>query len=211
MPDQVKHKGILRNKQAADSLSPELSNEQASSTSPVFDRNAVLENTKANAQLHTVGNAIIEKHKSEIQAEIENFKDRPTSDSNPSHLKWNEANLYLNEQEKSATMKITEPKTPFQGAVGDSEYYKPDDEDEELNDLEGEGLLLGESEIGPDSTLQDDRIIVDKDAKQSDDEDSEPEETPEEKHKRFEQLRKNHYFMKGAVLHKPVELDEDEE
>lgn len=41
-------------------------------------------------------------------------------------LKWDEANLYLAEQQKSSTMKITEPKTPY-------EYARdlPEDDDEE--------------------------------------------------------------------------------
>lgn len=43
-------------------------------------------------------------------------------------LKWDEANLYLTEQERTATMKITEPKTPY------ARHYDPaadpsDDED----------------------------------------------------------------------------------
>lgn len=36
-------------------------------------------------------------------------------------------------------------------------------------------------------------------------------ETVDEKHKRFEQLRKQHYHMKGNILHQKVDLDEEEE
>jgi protein phosphatase inhibitor 2 len=53
-------------------------------------------------------------------------------DNNP-RLKWDEANLYLTEQEKSATMKITEPKTPY------ANRYDPE-EDEEEEDVEGRAL-----------------------------------------------------------------------
>ncbi|KAF5093748.1 hypothetical protein D0Z00_003883 [Geotrichum galactomycetum] len=229
MPDQIKAKGILRNKHQS---SPIVSSEnggtpnstpssliEGSGDSVVpFDRNAVLENTRANAQIHSVGNSIIQKHKVDLEEEL--AKD-PEYAAAAAHLKWNEANLYLNEQEKSATMKITEPKTPFQGAVGDSEYYKPDEDDDELSlppaldSLHGEALSLGEPEVsGPDPTIQTNRIIVDEKAKKDEednDEDEEPEETPEERHKRFEAMRKNHYYMKGAVLHKPVEDDDDDE
>src|SRR5690606_37852411 len=41
-------------------------------------------------------------------------------------LKWDEANLYLTEQQKSSTMKITEPKTPF------AKQYDPAEDEEEL-------------------------------------------------------------------------------
>lgn len=45
-------------------------------------------------------------------------------ENNP-RLKWDEANLYLTEQEKSSTMKITEPKTPY------AKRYDPDEDDED--------------------------------------------------------------------------------
>lgn len=247
MPDQVKPKGILRNRSEVNA--PSVSDKSTSTaggseiisshgTSEPFDRSAVLENTLANAKIHTVGNAIIQKHKSELVDELQG-KTIDDEDGEPKneHLKWNEANLYLNEQEKSATMKITEPKTPFQGSIGDSEYYRPDEEDDEVNldagrgpssldELEAEGFMLGEPEVsGPDPTIQPDRILVDEKAKaaaaqeqdgeeeeeEEEEEGEEEEETPEERHKRFEQMRKSHYFMKGAVLHKKLEdLDDDE-
>lgn len=49
-------------------------------------------------------------------------------------LKWDEANLYLTEQERTSTMKITEPKTPF--ARGYDPLEDPSDDDE----IMGEGL-----------------------------------------------------------------------
>jgi protein phosphatase inhibitor 2 len=45
-------------------------------------------------------------------------------------LKWDEANLYLTEQEKSATMKIDEPKTPYARRYDPSE----DLDDEEMGE-----------------------------------------------------------------------------
>ncbi|KAI9755114.1 MAG: hypothetical protein M1815_005206 [Lichina confinis] len=43
-------------------------------------------------------------------------------DGNNARLKWDEANLYLAEQDKSSTMKITEPKTPY------AKRYDPDED-----------------------------------------------------------------------------------
>lgn len=51
----------------------------------------------------------------------------PSEEADP-RIKWDEANLYLTEQERTSTMKITEPKTPY------AKHYDPaedpsDDED----------------------------------------------------------------------------------
>jgi len=66
-------------------------------------------------------------------------------EENNSRLKWDEANLYLAEQEKSATMKITEPKTPY------AQRYDPDeDEDEEDGEartLDAQDLMVDELDL----------------------------------------------------------------
>jgi protein phosphatase inhibitor 2 len=48
-------------------------------------------------------------------------------DPNKSRLQWDEAQLYLQEQEKGGRMKITEPKTPYQ--YGDGGAMDEDEED----------------------------------------------------------------------------------
>lgn len=53
-------------------------------------------------------------------------------------LKWDEANLYLTEQEKSSTMKIDEPKTPY------AAHYDPAEDDEEMRTLDAEDILVDE-------------------------------------------------------------------
>ena len=53
-------------------------------------------------------------------------------------LKWDEANLYLTEQEKSSTMKIDEPKTPF------AKRYDPAEDEEELRTLDAQDLMVDE-------------------------------------------------------------------
>ncbi|RKF57842.1 putative glc8 protein [Golovinomyces cichoracearum] len=47
-------------------------------------------------------------------------------------LKWDEANLYMTEQERSSTMKIDEPKTPY------AKQYDPAEDEEEILALDKE-------------------------------------------------------------------------
>ncbi|KAL2825930.1 hypothetical protein BDW59DRAFT_68309 [Aspergillus cavernicola] len=51
-------------------------------------------------------------------------------------LKWDEANLYLTEQEKTAKMKIDEPKTPY------APHYDPTEDEEELRLAEAQDSLI---------------------------------------------------------------------
>ncbi|KAH6846982.1 hypothetical protein B0I37DRAFT_135265 [Chaetomium sp. MPI-CAGE-AT-0009] len=61
--------------------------------------------------------------------------DDDDDDAAHQRLKWDEANLYLTEQERTATMKINEPKTPY------AKHYDPaeDPSDEDDDHQEGEG------------------------------------------------------------------------
>ncbi|KAF7115165.1 hypothetical protein CNMCM5793_001399 [Aspergillus hiratsukae] len=56
-------------------------------------------------------------------------------------LKWDEANLYLTEQEKTAKMKIDEPKTPF------APHYDPAEDEEELRLAEAEESLIDAQDV----------------------------------------------------------------
>ncbi|KAJ6440082.1 50S ribosomal protein L27 [Purpureocillium lavendulum] len=63
-------------------------------------------------------------------------------------LKWDEANLYLTEQERTSTMKITEPKTPY------AKHYDPaedpsDDDYDFVVDGEAEGAAGAAAAAGP--------------------------------------------------------------
>ncbi|KAM4066369.1 protein phosphatase inhibitor 2 (IPP-2) domain-containing protein [Hirsutella rhossiliensis] len=60
-------------------------------------------------------------------------------------LKWDEANLYLTEQERSSTMKIDEPKTPY------AKHYDPaedpsDDDDEDDGGSRGPGVPVRDAD-----------------------------------------------------------------
>ena len=143
------------------------------------------------------------------------------ADENSPRLKWDEANLYLTEQQRDSTMKITEPKTPY------AKQYDPAEDEEEVEMLNAEELQvdeldkpksrkpriddipefdLGEPELeaGNQHTPESEkRVMVEPDA------DGEaghhhgeefPHMTPEEreKHRKFEEMRKKHYEMKDV-------------
>ncbi len=147
-------------------------------------------------------------------------------------LKWDEANLYLTEQEKNSTMKIDEPKTPY------APRYDPDDDVEEMRALDANDIVVDELdasehpsrvhrmardddipglELGePEEALlkversHSGKAVHVKDAQPANVGMSEEE---KEKHKRFEEMRKRHYEMKEVAHHlghaEGLEEDED--
>ena len=144
-------------------------------------------------------------------------------------LKWDEANLYLTEQEKSSTMKIDEPKTPY------AKHYDPTEDEAELHALDADDLMVDELEM--------EKSRPGKSSKAKEEEIpglslGEPEEAiPErefdengkrvhvtgeehvglsaeeiEKHKKFEEMRKKHYEMRNVaslLAHHEDEVDDD--
>lgn len=160
----------------------------------------------------------------------------PNEEQDP-RIKWDEANLYLTEQERTSTMKITEPKTPY------AKHYDPaedpsDDEDHAAPPGEGGSsssarstkrigheddipdMSLGEPEEAVPEIPADEVEMAHKKRKHSgsrvhvDDEAVEGEtaglsEEELEKHRRFEEMRKKHYEMKGVanLLGHPEDLE----
>ncbi|KAE9970555.1 hypothetical protein BLS_004869 [Venturia inaequalis] len=157
-------------------------------------------------------------------------------DENSPRLKWDEANLYLTEQQRDSTMKIDEPKTPY------AKQYDPTEDEEEMAALNADGLVvdeldktkgkksareedipdfeLGEPEVAqlehvhtPDGEK---RVIVDTDMADEGHHGEEPADLPaeeREKHRKFEEARKKHYEMRNVkdLLGHPEDEDEDEE
>lgn len=144
-------------------------------------------------------------------------------DPNNPRLKWDEVNLYLTEQEKTSTMKINEPKTPY------AKRYEPDDDEDEMCTLDAEelivdeldkargggrsrtreaeipGLVLGEPEIPTDDTadaVDTGRISRSSSLKGEKQVVVDPsaaeggEHDGVVRHKEFEEMRKKHYEMK---------------
>jgi len=142
-------------------------------------------------------------------------------------LKWDEANLYLTEQEKSATMKIDEPKTPY------AKHYDPTEDEEEIRTLDADEIMVDELDkaraersSGKSSRAKEEEIPglslgEPEEAVPENDEDGSrrvhvsgeehvglsAEEI--EKHKKFEEMRKKHYEMKNvaSLLGHPEEID----
>ncbi|PNS16530.1 Protein GLC8 [Sphaceloma murrayae] len=155
-------------------------------------------------------------------------------------LRWDEANLYLNEGQMGGKMKIDEPKTPYAGR-----YDPEEDEDEEMPAIDPSevavdeldmakskkkkqpktdeipGLDLGEPEMdtleGPGSEGER-RVILDPDHMDVDGarHGEVPSDMPteeREKHRKFEEMRKKHYEMKNVkgLLGHGDELPDDED
>lgn len=138
-------------------------------------------------------------------------------------LKWDEANLYLNEGQMGGKMKIDEPKTPY------AKQYDPAEDEDEINAIDPKDLAVDELDMEksrsarkaresdipgldlgePELDLQrqesdsDKRVSVDSDFMDVDGgrhgEEDEQNMTSEEleKHRKFEQMRKKHYEMKN--------------
>lgn len=150
-----------------------------------------------------------------------------THDEQGMRLKWDEANLYLNEGQMGGKMKIDEPKTPY------AKQYDPAEDDEEVSTLNAQdiavdeldmekskqppkkareseipGLDLGEPEMDPIARRQSDgerSVVVESDDMDIDSGTHHGEQRVEDmsqeelaKHRKFEQLRRKHYEMSNV-------------
>ncbi|GMG28023.1 unnamed protein product [Ambrosiozyma monospora] len=184
-------------------------------SSAEFDRKKVIENTKLNSKLAAESSAKGDL----IRAKIQEKKRRASLSASAvedDHLKWDEKNILLNEQEKSATMVIDEPKTPYEGGFDpNNEYYREDNEEDD-DESALDDLSLGEALVDTKSASPSGKgriEVVQQEEPEEEEEQPEEEErelSREEKHRLFELKRKQHYHLKGSVLHRAVQVDEED-
>ncbi|KAL8364937.1 hypothetical protein RB595_003972 [Gaeumannomyces hyphopodioides] len=171
---------------------------------PMTDKELTIHNTQYNAGHRRSSSTARPGAASRRQSSRTPSHQGEDEDESNMRLKWDEANLYLTEQDRTSTMKIDEPKTPY------AKHYDPaedpsDDEDVDMggsssnsNAAEGAKRRAGSSsdEI-PGLSLGEPEEAV-------------PDEFAREKHRRFNQLRKKHYEMKDVaqLLGHPEDLDD---
>ena len=139
-------------------------------------------------------------------------------------LKWDEANLYLTEQEKNSTMKIDEPKTPY------AKHYDPMEDDKEMRTLDAQDIIVDELDrkspkmsrgakedeipglsLGePEEAIPENDEHREKAVHVAGEEHVGLSKEEQEKHRKFEEMRKKHYEMKNVASllgHPEAELD----
>ncbi|CAZ81206.1 unnamed protein product [Tuber melanosporum] len=265
-PGNKRPRGILKNSAsyhrsptdkeatAAIPLSPSSENIPASvpMEASLSEKDITLQNTLQNAGRRRSSSNQAGRPASRRQSSVHELDEQASP-----RLKWDEANLYLTEQQKSSTMKITEPKTPY------AKRYNPLEDEAELRILDAEdlvvdeldamqaeagegpssmpkrkkkeyampdedipGLELGEPEEAvPENSLKareshspkqvvvKDDYIGDHHHRHGDDDEGLDTPEEEEKHRKFQEMRRRHYEMKEVanLLGHPEELDEEDD
>lgn len=206
-------RGILKNAREDAAYKHESPNE-LDREKEVFDRQKVIENTRLNAKLtHGPGaaGAAGAAASGPGLADIELKRQRGETLSEEEQLRWDERNLLINEMEKSATMKIDEPKTPYEGGFDpNNDYYRTDNEAD--GDAGDDAFELGEGVDDADDVNKGEIEVVQRHAasQPAAAAAAAPEPTAEDKHRLFEEKRKQHYHLKAAPLKHPVADDDDD-
>jgi protein phosphatase inhibitor 2 len=143
----VKPKSILKNA-AQRHLSPEHKRQTPSpgpsqranyTSSPSINGDQLY--SKDTLHNNTNLNAILGSHQTQQSSNLAPQTPQSTSSTSP-RLKWDEANLYLTEQQKSSTMKITEPKTPYTRRYDPAEDPSDDEDPMQVDHVDGEDSLM---------------------------------------------------------------------
>ncbi|KAI8823079.1 uncharacterized protein EV422DRAFT_391237 [Fimicolochytrium jonesii] len=130
----------------------------------------------------------------------------------PRGIKWDEDNLQMTEAAKSATMKITEPKTPYirydsasDMVLGSTAAVPPMELTDALVDVEKEREREKDrnAERAQENANGAHPVVVKRRVSVDEWDDDEPEETmtaeEREKHDKFEAMRASHYNMRSAL------------
>ncbi|KAG5925974.1 hypothetical protein E4U42_003777 [Claviceps africana] len=226
--DVKRPKGILKHSSSHTSPPPTTSPRPGRERS-MSGKEVTLVNTQINAGHRRSSSSAVRSHGSRRSSTHDSDVQEPSQ-----RLKWDEANLYLTEQERTSTMKITEPKTPY------AKHYDPsEDPSDDENYLQGggsarqsagarreddiPGLSLGdpEEEIAEADAPKTARLPSEKTVHVADEvaaasgEDELAGLSPEEreKHRQFEAARKKHYDMHNVaqLLGAPEFIPDDEE
>lgn len=126
-------RGILKNPSFSGPSGRQVSPEKAditnlppsASSDPQVEKDLTLQNTLQNAGHRRSSSA---PRRVSASRRHSSTADASEDDPNKMRLQWDEANLYLAEQEKGGRMKITEPKTPYQ--YGDQGAMDEDEEED---------------------------------------------------------------------------------
>lgn len=214
------HKGILKNSAsyiAAEHTSPELlSHDRPELGREVSEKEITLANTLQNAGAHRRSSSTPRGPGSRRSS-----GSAQGDDENNARLRWDEANLYLTEQQRDSTMKIDEPKTPY------AKQYDPTEDEEELATINANDIVVDELEAAKGKKLKDDdipdfdigqpevenqlehsrapeaerRVMVDPVQNDEGFHGEEPPDLPaeeREKHAKFEAARRKHYEMRNV-------------
>ncbi|KAJ1900957.1 hypothetical protein LPJ66_001123 [Kickxella alabastrina] len=125
------------------------------------------------------------------------------------HLRWDEENIRITEEQKDAKMKVDEPKTPYI-------RYNPElDADlQEMEDLKLASEISSRSSSVVSSPKRAQVIAPSDWASDSEEECSETEgmsEADKSKHERFQKMRQQHYHLEGQYVHRDTDdiMDSD--
>ncbi|KAK2744794.1 hypothetical protein FQN55_006550 [Onygenales sp. PD_40] len=135
---QKRPKGILKNSSTTSirttsptDPSPTTITNLPTAHSPIDNKELTLQNTMQNAgRRHSVHSQRRRSSASHPPTTTGPGPNGGAPDENSPRLKWDEINLYLTEQERTSTMKIDEPKTPY------APHYDPDEDEDEDEDVE---------------------------------------------------------------------------
>ncbi|KAL2220226.1 hypothetical protein M432DRAFT_309224 [Thermoascus aurantiacus ATCC 26904] len=137
---QKRPKGILKN---SSSYQTSPHKDSVASTVGIDTKELTLQNTLQNAGRRRRSSSGAQRSPISRRSSAAGITGR---DENSPRLKWDEANLYLTEQERTAKMKITEPKTPYAPRYDPTQDEDDDEEDQELAEaqLDAQDLVVDE-------------------------------------------------------------------
>ncbi|CAK7274675.1 hypothetical protein SEPCBS119000_006293 [Sporothrix epigloea] len=206
-PDAKRPKSILKHsfrRSSQTSTSGTVAVTPSTEPSTLTDKEQTIHNTQANTGHRRSSSAARPARRSRTPSSVQD-----SDDVDGQRLKWDEVNLYLTEQDRTATMKIDEPKTPY------APHYDPTEDPSDDED-QMESLSLGEpeeavpaNEFDPPRPRSAPRVHVDDSEHSSvyeggsvhDGDDPMAGMNAEEraKHRKFEAMRKKHYEMRNVA------------